>query len=156
MKTGLVLGAGGASGWVYHAAVLDAARDSGFEANEAEVIVGTSAGASMAAAIRAGIAPERFTRTVTRPPTADERRAMMGELRAARKSSPTAGSGADQRVGSPWSRLVGSSGRAAPQGPVPDRLGRITTPGWRRQDFPAWSLGACCEIADGRGGRVWT
>ena len=86
MKTALVLGAGGASGWVYHAAVLDAAREFGFEASEADVIVGTSAGASLAAAIRAGIAPESFTRTVTRPPTAEERRAMMNELRAARKS----------------------------------------------------------------------
>ena len=86
MKTGLVLGAGGAAGWVYHAAVLEAGLEFGFEPHRTDIIVGTSAGASMAAAIRAGISPDDFARVVTKPPTAEERRAMMAELRAARKS----------------------------------------------------------------------
>ena len=54
-KTGLVLGAGGLMGLAYHAGVLRALeRETGFRADDAELIVGTSAGAVIAAYLRAG------------------------------------------------------------------------------------------------------
>ena len=54
-KTGLVLGAGGLMGLAYHAGVLRALeKETGFRADEAELMVGTSAGAVIAAYLRAG------------------------------------------------------------------------------------------------------
>lgn len=87
MKTGLALGAGGATAWVFHTAVLQTLRsEEGFEPGDADLIVGTSAGASLAATIRAGIDIDDFYRMATRPPTDEQRRAMFAELKAARKS----------------------------------------------------------------------
>lgn len=54
-KTGLVLGAGGLMGLAYHAGVLRALeKEAGFRADDAELIVGTSAGAVIAAYLRSG------------------------------------------------------------------------------------------------------
>ena len=54
-KTGLVLGAGGLMGLAYHAGVLRALeKETGFRADDAELMVGTSAGAVIAAYLRAG------------------------------------------------------------------------------------------------------
>ncbi|NND75682.1 MAG: patatin-like phospholipase family protein [Ilumatobacter sp.] len=54
---GVVLGAGGLVGAAYHAGVLTALAESGFDARDAEIIVGTSAGATLAATLRAGFPP---------------------------------------------------------------------------------------------------
>lgn len=87
MKTALVLGAGGATAWVFHTAVLQTLRnEEGFDPGSADLILGTSAGASLAATIRAGVDLDDFYRMATRPPTDDQRRAMLAELKAARKS----------------------------------------------------------------------
>jgi NTE family protein len=56
MRVGLVLGAGGVVGHAYHAGVLAALeRDLGWDARDAEVIVGTSAGALTGALLRLGV-----------------------------------------------------------------------------------------------------
>jgi NTE family protein len=61
MKTGLVLGAGGLVGMAYHAGVLHALeQEAGFAANDADLIVGTSAGAVVGAYVRAGWSTEDF------------------------------------------------------------------------------------------------
>jgi NTE family protein len=53
-----VLGAGGLTGTAFHAGVLTAlAEDAGWDARDAEVIVGTSAGSIGAALMRAGFPP---------------------------------------------------------------------------------------------------
>ncbi len=52
MSFGLVLGAGGTLGEAYHRGVLRALHERGFDAREAAVVVGTSAGSIVAAAIR--------------------------------------------------------------------------------------------------------
>lgn len=53
--TALVLGAGGTVGMAYHAGVLRALREeAGFEAADAEVIIGTSAGSVVGAYLRTG------------------------------------------------------------------------------------------------------
>jgi NTE family protein len=54
---GLVLGAGGVVGAAYHAGVLAALADAGFDARDAEAIVGTSAGSGVGATLRAGLSP---------------------------------------------------------------------------------------------------
>jgi len=55
---GLVLGAGGVVGQAYQAGVLAAlAREAGWDARRAAVIVGTSAGAVTGAALRVGVPP---------------------------------------------------------------------------------------------------
>lgn len=55
MRTAVVLGAGGLAGQAFHLGVLTALADeTGFDARPAEVIVGTSAGSLVAAALTAG------------------------------------------------------------------------------------------------------
>lgn len=57
-RIGLVLGAGGPLGHAYHAGVLHAISDAlGWDARTAHCIVGTSAGAQVAALVRAGMSP---------------------------------------------------------------------------------------------------
>lgn len=56
-RIGLVLGAGGVAGQAYHAGVLSALVDLGWDPRTAEVVVGTSAGSIAAALLRAGVAP---------------------------------------------------------------------------------------------------
>ena len=86
MATGLVLGAGGAKAWIFHLGVLETLEESGFQADSADLIVGTSAGASIAAGVRAGLGVDELYRAVTRPPSEDDRRQMVSELRVARKT----------------------------------------------------------------------
>src|SRR5437016_10752839 len=55
-RIGLVLGAGGAVGHAFHGGVLSALSDAtGWDARDAEVIVGTSAGSLVGALLRAGL-----------------------------------------------------------------------------------------------------
>jgi len=54
-SVGLVLGAGGVAGGAWHAGVLAALEELGWDARTAELIVGTSAGSGTAAALRLGI-----------------------------------------------------------------------------------------------------
>ncbi|WP_051062363.1 patatin-like phospholipase family protein [Ilumatobacter nonamiensis] len=53
----VVLGAGGIVGAAYHAGVLTALAEAGFDARDADLIVGTSAGSGVAATLRAGFPP---------------------------------------------------------------------------------------------------
>lgn len=83
----LILGAGGAYGWVFHTGVLEGITEElGIGADEIDLIVGTSAGAAIGAAVRAGVDPETIAGSVARPPTEEDRRAMLAEIRAARKT----------------------------------------------------------------------
>ncbi|MDQ3783801.1 MAG: patatin-like phospholipase family protein [Actinomycetota bacterium] len=60
MKTGLVLGGGGLVGISYHAGVLKALDDCGVHVKGSEIIVGTSAGALVAAYLASGWAAADF------------------------------------------------------------------------------------------------
>lgn len=55
MSTALVLGAGGLTGGAFHVGVLQGLLDGGWDAADADLIVGTSAGSSTGATLRAGI-----------------------------------------------------------------------------------------------------
>jgi NTE family protein len=76
-RIGVVLGAGGSTGHGFHAGVLAALADEiGFDARDADAIVGTSAGSIIGTLLRAGLAP------------ADLQADVLGESRA---SPPRAG-----------------------------------------------------------------
>ncbi len=63
-----MLGAGGIVGAAYHSGVLTALAEAGFDARDADIIVGTSAGAGVAASLRAGFPPiDLAPRTLGRP-----------------------------------------------------------------------------------------
>ena len=82
-----VLGAGGAYGWVFHAGVLHGIeRALKTPPNDAALIIGTSAGSAIGAAIRAGIGTRDLAEAVSRPPSEEDRERMRNELRYSRKT----------------------------------------------------------------------
>ncbi|MGZ4595798.1 MAG: patatin-like phospholipase family protein [Actinomycetes bacterium] len=81
MRVGLVLGAGGLTGTAFHAGVLTAlAEDAGWDARDAEIIVGTSAGATAAALMRAGFPPRDYVPRVVGAPLSAEGDAILGNM----------------------------------------------------------------------------
>ena len=70
-KVGLVLGGGGVVGQAYHAGVLSALEhDVGWDPREADVIVGTSAGAIVGTLLRGGVAPSDLAAWTVKAPLA--------------------------------------------------------------------------------------
>ncbi len=57
VSVGLVLGAGGVAGGAWHAGVLAALAELGWDARSADLMVGTSAGSGTAAILRLGVPP---------------------------------------------------------------------------------------------------
>jgi NTE family protein len=94
-RIGLVLGAGGVVGHAYHAGVLDGLCDvTGWDARDAEVIVGTSAGSAVGALLRAGFSPRDVAARATGEPLSPQgaglvARAGMGERPAQLPTGPT-------------------------------------------------------------------
>lgn len=82
MRIGLVLGAGGVVGHAFHVGVLAAiAESTGWDAREAEVVVGTSAGSIVGALLRGGLSPADLYARATGAPLSPEgaaTAAMMG------------------------------------------------------------------------------
>lgn len=85
-RIGLVLGAGGVVGHAFHTGVLAALhQETGWDARDAELIVGTSAGSGVAALLRAGLSPaDLFARATDAPLSA------AGTRLAARVGAPPA------------------------------------------------------------------
>jgi NTE family protein len=74
----VVLGAGGMLGGAYHAGALVAlAETTGFDARQADLLVGTSAGSISAASLRAGVSPHDQLNRVTGRPLSPEGRALI-------------------------------------------------------------------------------
>lgn len=63
-RVGLVLGSGGLAGTAFHAGVLTALAEEGWDARAAKVVVGTSAGSTSAALLRAGFPPADYVARV--------------------------------------------------------------------------------------------
>jgi NTE family protein len=85
-RIGLVLGGGGYAGTAFHAGVLTALAEHGWDARWAEVVVGTSAGATSASLLRAGLPPGEYLDVVLGKPrsaAAAEVLAGVGPLRRA-------------------------------------------------------------------------
>lgn len=80
-RIGLVLGAGGLTGTAFHAGVLAALHDQAeWDPRGAAVVVGTSAGATSAALLRAGLAPRDYLHRVLGEPLSDDGTALLGDL----------------------------------------------------------------------------
>ena len=140
MRIGLVLGAGGAVGHAFHAGVLAALADAtGWDARDAEVIVGTSAGSLVGAFLRAGAlgarprgAPDRRARCRTKVGALVDRADAATEHLAADPVAPAAAARRAGDVGAgrarcaprsrPWNARPGAVAAAAlPGGPHLDR-----------------------------------
>jgi NTE family protein len=78
-----VLGAGGVAGGAWHAGVLAALEERGWDARAADLVVGTSAGAGTAAALRLGIPPGDLLAGATGGPMSPA-----GEAYASRSQAP--------------------------------------------------------------------
>lgn len=130
-RVGLVLGAGGVVGHGYHAGVLSAlARVTGWDARGAEIVVGTSAGASFAAYLRGGISAYDMAAHSLGEPISEEARGRMTgvaqaelpEVRLARQGLPRPASPSylARAALTPWRYRIGVLAAAAlPEGRLP-------------------------------------
>ncbi len=84
-RTALVLGGGGALGWVYHAGVVGAIEDMGADVASLGLIIGTSAGAAVAASVKAGADPGDIVDVMARGPSPEQRERVMSGVRDAPK-----------------------------------------------------------------------
>jgi NTE family protein len=78
MRVALVLGSGGLAGTAFHAGLLSALAARGWDARDAEVVVGTSAGATTAALLRAGFPPRDLLPRMTGEPMSAEGERLLG------------------------------------------------------------------------------
>lgn len=97
MTVGVVLGAGGPLGWAYHLGILEGVRDAiGREPANADRIVGTSAGAAIAATLLTGTDTNDVLKLISTPPSDEDRdrmlavggQALRNPLRAMRPLAP--------------------------------------------------------------------
>jgi NTE family protein len=80
-RIGLVLGGGGLTGTAFHAGVVAGlAESTGWDARTAEVIVGTSAGSTTAALLRAGLPPVDFVARMAGAPLSAAGERVLGDL----------------------------------------------------------------------------
>lgn len=87
-----MLSAGGPTATAFHAGALAALAEIGFDGRRAEVVVGTSAGSSAAAMLRAGFAPADEYARLTRGELSADGAAFASRVRAAGDAvSPTVG-----------------------------------------------------------------
>ncbi len=116
MRVGLVLGAGGVAGHAFHAGVLHAIHEvTGWDARNAAVIVGTSAGSIVGTGLRAGLSPaDAYARVVGDP--------MTPPAEAILASVPT-------RSDDDWRRRVDGARRPFPASPR--LLARLATQPWK-------------------------
>ena len=90
MTTALVLGAGGLTGQAFHLGVLTALQDlTGFDGRKADVVVGTSAGSLVAAALTAGFNAADQVAMLLGDAPSSEARQRLRSLRMRASSLPT-------------------------------------------------------------------
>jgi len=163
-RIGLVLGSGGLAGTAFHAGVLTAlARDVGWDARDAEVVVGTSAGSTSAALLRAGFPPGDYVSRITGEAMSADGERLMRDIAPVSVSPPRRSGGwpapastallrrALLRPGSvhPGALLAGALPLGAtPNGDVAAAIGPLHAQGW-----PERSLWVCAVRMD-TGARV--
>jgi NTE family protein len=161
VSIGLVLGAGGVVGQAWHAGVLAAVADTiGWDAGTAEMVVGTSAGSGVGAALRRGVTVHdlmaRATGTPLSPagqrllggvpvPAAGLRRPSGAPLRA-----PASPSALIRAAAAPWRARPGAVAAAAlPAGRIPtDGIGDAMRALYGDQRWPPDSLWICAVRLD--------
>lgn len=110
-RIGLVLGGGGITGTAFHAGVLSALAREGWDARQAAIIIGTSAGSTSAALLRAGFPPSDYVPRMTGEPVSVEGARVLDRI---------------GRIPTPPKRRPGPRGPAAP-----GLLGAIVRRPWR-------------------------
>jgi NTE family protein len=152
-ETTLVLGAGGPVGFAFHAGVLRAlAHALGWDARRAALVIGTSAGAQIAAMLRAGLdADEIFARTRSPP-----RRDSTAHARSRKPASPIY---LRHLLRRPWrahpahviSALLPAGRRDC--GALHDAIARLHPLAWPREALwiPAVALDRGARVVFGRG-----
>jgi NTE family protein len=162
-RIALVLGAGGLTGQAFHAGVLAGLADGiGWDARSAELVVGTSAGASAGAYVRAGLAPRDAAAFLRNLEPSPEGRVIMDRLGASGDWRTPVGPRnlpkfpqrqlLRRMATRPWQvRPETLLAVAVPPGRVPpeswtDALHGVTGPGW-----PSERLWICAlRVSDGR------
>ena len=87
---GLVLGAGGVVGHAWHAGVVAALAETGWDARRADVVVGTSAGSVVGALLRAGLgAADIYARATEQPLSEAGRRIIASGMGSGPMAAPT-------------------------------------------------------------------
>ena len=113
-RIGLVLGAGGAVGHAFHAGVLAALSDeTGWDARDAEVVVGTSAGSLVGAFLRAGLAPTDLAARAGDATMSEQGRRLVERAEAATRHLPPIPARPPRRRGVPAMSAPGALMRAA-------------------------------------------
>ncbi|HTD51086.1 MAG TPA: patatin-like phospholipase family protein, partial [Acidimicrobiia bacterium] len=114
MRIGLVLGAGGAVGHAFHAGVLAALVDvTGWDARDADVVVGTSAGSLVGAFVRAGLSGPDLAARSTDAPMSDAGRRLVERAVTATQHAAPIPSRPPRRRGVPAMSAPGAVVRAA-------------------------------------------
>jgi len=121
-RIGLVLGAGGVVGHAFHTGVLAALQEeTGWDARDAELLVGTSAGSGVAALLRAGLSPADLLARATGAALSAEGARLATRVGAPPANVPSAAPGIDFLAGmAAPTRLL-----AAARRPWEVRLGTI-------------------------------
>lgn len=165
-RVALVLGGGGLTGTAFHAGVVWALLDAGgWDARSADVVVGTSAGSTAAAVLRAGLAPADYFARVTGGVVSAAGRALLASVGsitetapapagARRPSSPTLLRAVARR---PWRYTPGVAAAALlpagtrPMDPSATRLASVVD-GWPARDtwIPAVRLDDGVRVVFGR------
>ncbi len=161
----LVLGGGGVVGGAFHAGAIAALGDStGWDPREAELIVGTSAGSTIAATLRLGVAPTDLRNRATGRPLSADGRQRAPEVPPHWQSLP---SGPPLlrwlRPSAPWLTAAALFGRGAPRpllalaglaprgtidgGPIGERIRAVAGDGWW-PELPTWI--PAVRLRDGR------
>lgn len=161
-----MLGAGGVVGHGWHCGVVAAlATEAGWDARSASVVVGTSAGSSVAATLRAGLSPADHLARVTGGALSPAGTALAARAaRVPHVGLPTRPSFRGRRPANPalvarallrpWSRLPGMAvagafpAGTASTGPLGDRIRALFDRPW--PDEPLW----ICAVRLADGGRV--
>ena len=113
-RIGLVLGAGGAVGHAFHSGVLAAlAEETGWDARDAEIIVGTSAGSLVGAFLRAGLSPADLAARATDASLSVEGSVLVDRATAATEHLPPIPARPPRRSGFPAMSAPGALLRAA-------------------------------------------
>jgi NTE family protein len=156
LTVGLVLGAGGVVGGAYHAGALTAlAEATGWDARDADLIVGTSAGSIAAASLRAGLSPADHFARMTGRPLSDDGAALVGHISPVTTDElparapfprglplPASPQLAATALLPPWNaRPMAALAGLLPAGSVPtapigDRIRTLFTDGWPER--PMW------------------
>lgn len=142
MRVGVVLGGGGLTGGAFHNGVLAAWADAGWDARDAAVWLGTSAGSITATALAAGMPPLDMLRRWTKEPLSPQGQAVLNRVDRDAATAAAAPTARALRPASP--KLLGAMARR-PSRLHPGRLVAAALPAGRESTAGiAHGMGQMC------------